>query len=65
MRRYTQPSSGDGRAGSPAMSRIATMLVAVAFAMLGACAGYYPPGAYPGSNGAPGDGYPQGYPATG
>lgn len=40
------------------------MLVALAFAMLGACAGYYPPGVYPGTNSAPGYGYPQGYPAT-
>ena len=61
MRRYTQLSSRDGDSGPPAVARIGSMLVAVAFAMLGACAGYYPPGVYPGTNSAPGYGSP---PAT-
>lgn len=52
------------------MRRLAFVLVAMAFAVLGACAGYYPPGSYPpgaysGNYGAPyPQGYPQQYPAT-
>jgi hypothetical protein len=46
------------------MRRLAPALAATALAVLGGCAGYYPPGsypggAYPGSYGAP---YPQSYP---
>lgn len=47
------------------MRRIARMFAAMAsFAMLGACAGYYPAAGYPGGYHDPGYGYPQGYPAT-
>lgn len=65
MRRYTQPLSSDRDAGPRPTARVASILVATAFAMLGGCAGYYPPGAYAGSNNPPGYGYPsQAYPAT-